>query len=72
MNPILVIELFDVWGLDCIGLFVSSIGMKYILVVVDSVSKSVESFSLSNNEEKSVNAFLEKISSLDLVHQGKS
>ena len=29
MNPILVIELFDVWGIDFIGPFVSSYGMKY-------------------------------------------
>ena len=39
LNPILVIELFDVWGIDFMGLFVSSHGMKYILVVVDYVSK---------------------------------
>ena len=35
MNPILVIELFDVWGIDFMGPFVSSYGMKYILVAVD-------------------------------------
>ena len=42
MNPILVIELFDVWGIDFMGPFVSSYGMKYILVAVDYVSKWVE------------------------------
>ena len=28
LNPILVIELFDVWGIDFMGPFVSSHGMK--------------------------------------------
>ena len=37
LNPILVIELFDVWGIDFMGPFVSSHGMKYILVAVDYV-----------------------------------
>ena len=60
MNPILVIELFDVWGIDFMGPFVSSYGMKYILVAVDYVSKWVEAVALSNNEGKSVTAFLKK------------
>ena len=34
VNPILVIELFDVWGIDFMGPFVSSHAMKYILVAV--------------------------------------
>ena len=34
LNPILVVELFDVWGIDFMGSFVSSHVMKYILVVV--------------------------------------
>ena len=38
LNSILVIELFDVWGIDFMGPFVSSHGMKYILVAVDYVS----------------------------------
>ena len=60
LNPILVIELFDVWGIDFMGPFVSSHGMKYILVVVDYVSKWVEAIALANNEGKSVTAFLKK------------
>ncbi|WMV32914.1 hypothetical protein MTR67_026299 [Solanum verrucosum] len=39
MNPMLVIELFDVWGIDFMGPFVSAHGLKYILVAVDYVSK---------------------------------
>ena len=42
------------------GPFVSSHGMKYILVAVDYVSKWVEAISLANNEGKSVTAFLKK------------
>ena len=38
LNTILVIELFDVWGIDFMGLFVSSHGMKIILLEVDYVS----------------------------------
>ena len=55
-----MIELFDVWGIDFMGPFVSSHGMKYILVAVDSTSKWVEAIALANNEGKSVTAFLKK------------
>ena len=41
LNPILVIELFDVWGIEFMGPFVSSHGMKYILVRVVYLSKWV-------------------------------
>ena len=49
LNFILVIEIFDVWGIDFMGPFVSSHGMKYILVAVDYVSKWVEVIALANN-----------------------
>jgi len=39
LNPILEVELFDVWGINFMGPFVSSFGNKYILVAVDYVSK---------------------------------
>ena len=51
-KPILVIELFDVWGIDFMVPFVSSRGMKYILVAVNYVSKWVEAIALANNEGK--------------------
>ena len=54
-------ELFDVWGIDFMGPFVSSHGMKYILVAVDYVSKWVEAIALANNEGKSVTAEKEYI-----------
>ncbi|CAL9012077.1 unnamed protein product, partial [Prunus brigantina] len=42
LNNILVVELFDVWGIDFMGPFPSSFGYIYILVAVDYVSKWLE------------------------------
>ena len=42
LNPILVVNLFDVWGIDFMGPFPSSFGYIYILVGVDYVSKWVK------------------------------
>ena len=41
-QPILEVELFDVWGVDFMGPFPSSKENEYILVAVDYVSKWVE------------------------------
>ncbi|XP_060190996.1 uncharacterized protein LOC132620349 [Lycium barbarum] len=60
MTPILEVELFDVWGIDFMGPFVSSYSNKYILVAVDYVSKWVEAIALPNNEGRSVTAFLKR------------
>ena len=60
INQILVIVLFYVWGIDFIGMFLSSHGIKYILVAVDYVSKWVEETALPNNKGKSVTSFLKK------------
>ena len=50
LNLVLVIELFDVWGINFKGPFVSSQGMNYILVAVNYVSKWLEAIALANNE----------------------
>nr|XP_016491862.1 PREDICTED: uncharacterized protein LOC107811448 [Nicotiana tabacum] len=60
MNPIQEIEVFDVWGIDFMGPFVSFYGNKYILVVVDYVSKWVEVVALPTNDAKVVVGFLKK------------
>jgi len=39
LNPILEVEVFEVWGIDFIGPFQNSFGSKFILVAVDYVSK---------------------------------
>ncbi|GKF55102.1 reverse transcriptase domain-containing protein, partial [Tanacetum coccineum] len=41
-NAIQVCEIFDIWGIDFMGSFLSSRGNKYILVAVDYLSKWVE------------------------------
>lgn len=60
MTPILEVELFDMWGIDFVGLLVRSYGQKYILVEVDYVSKLVEFVTLANNDGKSVTISLKK------------
>ncbi|XP_047252168.1 uncharacterized protein LOC124887045 [Capsicum annuum] len=47
-------------GIDFMGLFVSSYGMKYILVVADYVSKWIKAVALADNEGKMVVAFCKK------------
>lgn len=49
MAKILEVELFNVWGIDFMGSFVSSYRLKYIIVAVDYVYKWVEAFTLFNN-----------------------
>lgn len=60
MTPILDLKLFDVIGIDFMGLFVSSYYTKYLLVVVDYVSKRLEVVALPNNEGCFVTTFLKK------------
>ncbi len=60
LTNILEIELFDVWGIDFLGPFPSSYGNKYILVVVDYVSKWVEAEAYPTNDAKVVMRFLHK------------
>ena len=42
LQPILVLEVFDCWGIDFMGPFPCLHGYEYILVAVDYVSKWVE------------------------------
>ncbi|KAK8675168.1 hypothetical protein V6N13_033238 [Hibiscus sabdariffa] len=58
MNPIHVCEIFDVWGLDYMGPFVSSFGNTYIILVVDYVSKWVEAKATRNNDARTTVNFL--------------
>ncbi|GJR38264.1 reverse transcriptase domain-containing protein [Tanacetum coccineum] len=57
-NNIQICEIFDVWGLDFIGPFPNSRGNKYILVVVDYVSKWVKAQALPMNDAQVVVKFL--------------
>ncbi|KAH9667290.1 hypothetical protein KPL70_020978 [Citrus sinensis] len=58
LNPILVVEIFDVWGIDFMGPFPLSFGHQYILVAIDYVSKWVEAIPCRTNDHKVVIAFL--------------
>ncbi|CAN6585954.1 unnamed protein product [Malus baccata var. baccata] len=56
---ILVIELFDVWGIDFMGPFPSSHGNLYILVAIDYVSKWVEAIASPTCKSSVVLGFLQ-------------
>ncbi|XP_024178805.1 uncharacterized protein LOC112184801 [Rosa chinensis] len=58
LSNILVVELFDVWGIDFMGPFPQSFGNLYILVAVDYVSKWVEAIACKTNDHKVVLSFL--------------
>ena len=60
LNPILVVELFDVWGIDFMGPFPTSFGYAYILVGVDYVSKLVEAVPCRAADHKAVLKFLKE------------
>ena len=60
-NYILECEAFDVWGNDFMGPFPPSFGNRYILVVVDYVSKWVEGQALPTNDARVAVKFLKKI-----------
>ena len=52
LNLIIVVEFVDVWGIDFMGPFPISFGIKYILLAVDYVSKWVEAIPSRTNEAK--------------------
>ncbi|CAN6688928.1 unnamed protein product [Malus baccata var. baccata] len=58
-QSLLVVELFDVWGIDFMGHFPSSFNNQYILVVVDYVSKWVEAIATPTNNHKVMLRFLQ-------------
>nr|GFB58674.1 reverse transcriptase domain-containing protein [Tanacetum cinerariifolium] len=56
-----ICEIFDVWGIDFMGPFPSSKVNKYILVVVDYLSKWVEAKALPTNDARVVVKFLKSL-----------
>nr|GFA77443.1 reverse transcriptase domain-containing protein [Tanacetum cinerariifolium] len=60
-NFIQICEIFDVWGIDFMGPFLSSKGNKYILVVVDYLSKWVKAKTLPTNDARVVVKFLKSL-----------
>jgi hypothetical protein len=60
-NFILEVELFDVWGIDFMGPFLSSMGNKFILVAVDYVSKWIEAIACPAADSKVVKKLFKKV-----------
>jgi hypothetical protein len=58
LNPILIVEIFNVWGIDFMGPFPNSFGYLYILVTIDYISKWVEAKACKTNDHKVVVQFL--------------
>jgi hypothetical protein len=59
LNPILIVLIFDVWGIDFMGPFPPSFGHEYILVGLDYVSKWVEAVATKTNNHKVVVKFIQ-------------
>ena len=60
LQGILVVQLFDVWGIDFMGPFPVSFGNIYILLAVDYVSKWVEATACPKNDANTVVGFLQR------------
>ena len=60
LNPILVVDLFDVWGIDFMGPFPSSLEYLYSLVGVDYVSKRAEAVPCRVADHRVVLKFLKE------------
>ena len=60
LNLILIVDLFDVWGIDFMGPFPISFGYSYTLVGVEYVSKGVEAIPCKYNDHKIVLKFMKE------------
>ena len=60
LQGILVVQLFDVWGMDFMGPFPVSFGNIYILLAMDYVSKWVEAAACPKNDANTVVGFLQR------------
>ena len=60
LTPILIIEIFDCWGLDVMRPFPPSCGYLYILLAIDYVSKWVDAIPTKTNDHKVVLKFLKE------------
>ena len=58
LNPIIVVEIFHVWGMDFMGQFPPSFENEYIFLAVDYVSKWIEVILTWINDAKVVVKFL--------------
>ena len=68
LQGILVVQLFDIWGMDFKGPFPVSFGNTYILLAVDYVSKWVEAAACPKTDVNTVWDFYKEIFSANLGH----
>lgn len=59
LQPILIVEIFDVWAINFMGPFLKFNDYEYILVTVDYVSKWVEAQACKTNDHKVVIKFIQ-------------
>jgi len=60
LNPIIIVEIFDVWRIDFMRPFPCSFGNECILLTVDYVSKWVEAVPTRTTEARVAVKFLRK------------
>ena len=60
LQGILMVQIFDVWGIDFMGLFPPSFGNLYILLDVDYVSKWVKVIAYPRNDANTVVGFIQR------------
>ena len=60
LTPILILEIFDCWGIDFMGPFLPSCVYLYIFLSVDYVSKWVEAIPTRTNDHKVVLKFIKE------------
>ncbi|XP_021621438.1 uncharacterized protein LOC110621463 [Manihot esculenta] len=57
-TPIMVCEIFDIWGIDFMGPFPPSFGYNYIILAIDYVSKWIEAKAIRVDDAKVVVEFV--------------
>ena len=60
LQPVIEVEIFDLWGIDFMGPFPISNGYAFILMAVDYVSKWLEAIPTRTNDHKIVLKFIEQ------------
>ena len=60
LQAILVVHIFDIWGIDFMGPFPPSFGNLYILLAMDYVSKWVEVIAYPINDDNTVVGFIQR------------
>ena len=60
LQGILVVQIFDVWGIDFMGPFPTSFRNLYVLLAVDYVSKWVEAIASPRNDGNTVVGFIKR------------